>query len=231
MKLDLEELKLLQEDFNDLTDAEIGIFEIYGNANLEKEKELQKKTKIKNRNLEKQKQKEMELEKKNLSESKKDKNQEQKNEFKIRRSQKLTKKDWSEINKLIIKESEKKDPNQFDISTEYIININQDFECENENPNINLIQNIATELTNLISNIKDIKTKSDQNIIEEMNKNILENKTIFKLIGQLKYVNIKTMNLFKPRMCFWLNCFNYLILFTIFYKKWDLKSERTLNLI
>ena len=226
MKLDLEELKLLQEDFNDLTDAEIGIFEIYGNANLEKEKELQKKTKIKNRNLEKQKQKEMELEKKNLSESKKDKNQEQKNEFKIRRSQKLTKKDWSEIDKLIIKESEKKDPNQFDISTEYIININQDFECENENPNINLIQNIATELTNLISNIKDIKTKSDQNIIEEMNKNILENKTIFKLIGQLKYVNIKTMNLFKPRMCFWLNCFDYLILFTIFYKKWDLKSEK-----
>ena len=63
MKLDLEELKLLQEDFNDLTDAEIGIFEIYGNANLEKEKELQKKTKIKNRNLEKQKQKEIELEK------------------------------------------------------------------------------------------------------------------------------------------------------------------------
>ena len=36
--------------------------------------------------------KQMELEKKNLSESKKDKNQEQKNEFKIRRSQKLTKK-------------------------------------------------------------------------------------------------------------------------------------------
>ena len=33
----------------------------------------------------------MELEKKNLSESKKDKNQEQKNEFKIRRSQKLIK--------------------------------------------------------------------------------------------------------------------------------------------
>ena len=46
-KLNFNQFKLLKEDFDDLTQSEVDIFEIYGNVNLEKEKEFQRKEKKK----------------------------------------------------------------------------------------------------------------------------------------------------------------------------------------
>ena len=216
-KLNLEQLKLLQEEFNDLTKTEIELFEIYGNVNLEKEKELQKKQKREQKKLKKLKS-EPNKEKKNLKETNH-----------IRKSQKI---DENELNKIkisdfIIYEKNIINSNEFDKSNIYIINTEKEFNTvEMENININIIQMIAEELNNEIIKLKDIKIKSNQNVIEEMNKNIINNKNIIQLIGQLKYVNIKTNTIsFKTMICFWLNCFNYLILFTLFYKKWIINTE------
>ena len=63
-----------------------------------------------------------------------------------------------------------------------------------------------------------------QNILDEMNKNIIENKNIINLVSQLKYLELKEFISLKQRMSFWLNCFNYLVLFTIFYKKWNINT-------
>ena len=202
-KLDLEELKKLNEDFNNLTNTEIELFEIFGKVNLEKEKELKRK-------------------------EKKLKNKSERNKNIDIKSQKINEEEFKKImgSDLINIDNSK----EFNKSNIYIINIEKEFEInKNENVDLNLINIIAKELDNLILKIKDIKTKSVQDIIEEMNKNIVENKNnnsnIIDLIGQLKYVNTKKINLLKPRMCFWLNCFNYLIIFTLFYKKWNINTE------
>ena len=210
-KLDLVELKKLNEDFNNLSNSEIELFEIFGKVNLEKEKELkrkERKLKIKN-------------ERNKNTDNKKESNH-------LRKSQNINEEELKKImgGDYLLIEKNIEDSKEFNKSNIYIINTENEFEInKNANVDLNLINNIAEELNNLILKIKDIKAKSIQNIIEEMNKNINENNNIIKLVGQLKYVNIKNINLLKPRMCFWLNCFNYLIIFTLFYKNWKINTE------
>ena len=91
-----------------------------------------------------------------------------------------------------------------------IINTEKEFETDKkEKVNLNLIQNIAEEINNLIPKLKDININSMQNILDEMNKNIIENKNIINLVSQLKYLDLKEFVSLKQRMAFWLNCFNY----------------------
>ena len=212
LKLNLEQLKMLNKDFKDFTKSEIDIFEIYGNVNLEKEKELQKKQKkLKEKN-------DRINENKNLNVKKH-----------YRRADKIDEKEFNKIMSMDSKNAEI-DSNDF-IKTEiYIINSQKEFEIDKneeqgEELGINLVYNLAKELSELTLIIKDIKVKSSETILEEMNKHIKDNKIIIKLVGKLKYINIKNINSVKQRMCFWINCFNFLILFTIFYKKWNINSE------
>ena len=212
-KLNLEQLKSLNEDFKDLTKSEIEMFEIYGNVNLEKEKELHKTQKKLKEKLNKAIQKE------------KNNNINLKEKKHYRKSKRL---DENDINiKNITDTKNQKDNNSIENITSDIINSQKEFEVEKneEELNSNLVLTFAKELNAQILKIKDIKIKSSQIIIEEMNKCLMENKIIIKLIGQLKYINIKNMNLFKSKICFWLNCFNFLLLFTIIYKKMILNSE------
>ena len=212
LKLNLEQLKMLNKDFKDFTKSEIDIFEIYGNVNLEKEKELQKKQKkLKEKNDRINENKKLNIKKH------------------YRRADKIDEKEFNKIMSMDSKNSEIYS-NDF-IKTEiYIINSQKEFEIDKneeqgEELGINLVYNLAKELSELTLIIKDIKVKSSETILEEMNKHIKDNKIIIKLVGKLKYINIKNINSLKQRMCFWINCFNFLILFTIFYKKWNINSE------
>ena len=217
-RLNLEQLKMLNKDFNDFEKSEIEIFEIYGKVNLEKEKEFQKKQKkSKEKNERINRNKDMNIKKH------------------YRYSQKI---DEKEFNKLIsinsnnseYIENNKNESSDF-IKTEiYIINSQKEFEINineelEKDLGINLVYNLSKELSELTLIIKDIKVKSSEIILEEMNKYIKNNKIIIKLVGKLKYINIKNINSLKQRMCFWINCFNFLILFTIFYKKWNINSD------
>ena len=101
-----------------------------------------------------------------------------------------------------------------------------EFECKDKNVGINLVKNIAQEILEIISIKKNINNKNIPNALEEVNKHLNENKKIFSLIGQLKYINVGKIELFKERMSFWLNCFNFLMIFTFFYKKWIIHNEK-----
>ena len=197
-KLNLEQLKLLKEDFSNLTKSELEMFEIYGNVNLEKEKELLKYEKFKRRFNQNQSELKKEIKRDKITNH-------------IRNSERINE---EEINKIkisdfIIYEKEKNDNKKFYVSNIYIINNEKEFESiQEENINLNIIQTIGEEIDGLILKVKDIKTKSIIFILEEMNRKIMENKKIIKLVSQLKYVKLKNINSLKQRMSFWLNCFH-----------------------
>ena len=214
-KLNLEQLKILKEDFSDLTNSEIEIFEIYGFVNLEKEKELQKIEKPKKKLNQNQN-----VPKKEIKRNKETNH--------IRRAERINEKELNKIkiSDFISYKGEKKYDKKFDISNIYIINDEKEFEInQKENISLNIIQTIGEELNGLINKAKDIKIKTIINLLEEINKCIIENKNIIKLVSQLKYVKLKNINSLKQGMSFWLNCFNYLILFTLFYKKWNINTQ------
>ena len=53
----------------------------------------------------------------------------------------------------------------------------------------------------------------------------MANKKILELICQLKYIYPEKLVRCKERVCFWVNCFNFLIIFTIIYKKWNINDK------
>ena len=236
LSLGLDELKLLQEDFNDLdSSTELELFEIYGNVIIEHEKKRQRKDKDKHKKD------------KNLNEAKEEKKEEKKEENKKKsKLQDLFNKLEDKIlfDKTKDKDSQESKPqdnnsttnthkrksvsdiNEFNIFITYIINMTPEFECKDKNVGINLVKNIAQEILEIISIKKNINNKNIPNALEEVNKHLNENKKIFSLIGQLKYINVGKIELFKERMSFWLNCFNFLMIFTFFYKKWIIHNEK-----
>ena len=108
----------------------------------------------------------------------------------------------------------------------YTINSSPEFECKNENLGWTLIKMLAQEIYALFPKKKDNNKNPIQNILDEANKLLIGNKTIFNLIGQLKYIDPEKIQSIKERMCFWLNCFNCLIIFTFIYKKWNIIDEK-----
>ena len=116
----------------------------------------------------------------------------------------------------------------FNTNIQYLINKKPEFESENNNDNISLT--IINEIGELLT--KDFPTESDLNkknildILEETHNKVIENKSLIKLVGQLKYLKLDLINTKEKCLAFWLNCFNYLILFTIFYRKWYIDGEK-----
>ena len=235
INIDLDELKSLSEEFTQISNTEQELYEIYGQIIHEKEmiisKKLQKRLKKEKMEQEK-KLKEMEKEK----EKEKDKEFEDKNGNKNKiRSSKIQDLYKFFENKLFDKKQVKLDeqkPNfitsnsEFNVFVSYPINTGVEFECENKNYGFNyVIENFAEQILNILPKKQDILTKSNQDIILETNKKILENKKIFEFLGQMKYIYPEKLVSCKERICFWANCFNFLIIFTIFYKKWNINSK------
>ena len=128
----------------------------------------------------------------------------------------------------IIYNNKKDDSNiiEFNQLFSYAINSTPDFNCSNKNENYLIINSIANEILNLFPEKNEVCQKSPQKIIEDMFKKIEKKKNLFNMIGQLKYLDISKLTSVKERLCFWLNCFNFLLLFTIFYKKWNINTEK-----
>ena len=114
---------------------------------------------------------------------------------------------------------------EFNSLTSYVINSTSEFECKDENLGWQLIKTLAQEISSLLPKRRELY-KNNQNILEEVNHHLMGNKKIFNLVGQLKFIDLGKIKLLKERMCFWLNCFNYLMLFTFFYKKWNISEEK-----
>ena len=244
--IELENLKLLSDEFTNISNDEQDLYKIYAKIIHDQEvinsKKLQKQLRKEKLQQDKLKQKKESKEPEEIKQSKeptltKDnqpENNDKKNGYKnIIRNSKIQ--DLFKIfeNKLVNerKPSDYK-PNfinsnsEFNLFISYPINTGAEFETENLNLDINLvIKNIGKELLNILPKKEEIINKNNQDIIMETNKKLLDNKQIFKLIGQLKYICPDKLVYCRERICFWVNSFNFLIIFTIFYKKWNINSQ------
>ena len=227
LKINLEELKALKNVFENMSNKEQELYEIYSEVVFDLESILAKE-------IERKKKKEMrEREREKRLKEKED----EENEIKIKKKGSVKmidffnyfesnifekKKDKNKVKKISLGKSQL----EFNYFISYIINIEPEFECEYKYKGFNyIIIDLAEEILSLLPKKKVCYNKSSQDIIDEVNKKLIENNKIFELVGQLKYIYPENLPYFKSRICFWLNCFNFLILFTIFYKKWNLSGQ------
>ena len=220
--IDLEDLKSLKDEFQDIENKEQELFEIY-------EKVINDYKEIMKKKLEKKVKKELREKEKKLKALNENKN---KNKIKIKTSMKIQEIFSFFENKLFEKKEKDYIPNfisssEFNLFKSYTINTHLEFNFDkiNMSPNEVMI-NFARELLSIIPNKKEINNNQKvQDIIIESNKRLMANKKIFELICQLKYINLESLVRFKERVCFWVNCFNFLIIFTIIYKKWNINDK------
>ena len=227
LNIDLDELITLKGNFI----KEIDLSEIFENIINEKEifknKQLQKT--IRKEKLEEEKklkeirEKELEYEERIRKNSQKIKNRTSKIQdlFKIFENKLFDKK----TDKIEHRPSFISSNSEFNLFLSYPINRGSKFESENKYLGFNyLIKNFAEEILGILPKNKDYYI-DNQNIILEVNKKLSENTKIFETISQLKYIYPDKLVHCKERICFWANCFNFLLLFTIFYKKWNINGQ------
>ena len=105
-------------------------------------------------------------------------------------------------------------------------NINQ--LIQNEEISLLLINDIGEIINNELNNFKEILAgKNTNEILEEMHSRFKVNEKLKDLINNLKNVNINNISTKKKGFTFWLNCFNYLIIYTIFIEKLNLNEEKS----
>ena len=89
-------------------------------------------------------------------------------------------------------------------------------------------KNILAEFCSLFMNCfpskDDIKTKNIHQILNEVNSRI-NNQSLRELLGELCNLRLSLLTQEKEKLCFWLNCFNFLSLFAIFYLKLNLTQK------
>ena len=118
------------------------------------------------------------------------------------------------------------DPNMFQISKEYIINEESEFDPFCEPRSTHILHELCALISTCFPNSDDIIDKTINEILEETNIK-LNTQTFRELVGELRIINLAQLTNHKNKICFWLNCFNFLLLYTIFYKKWNISDEKT----
>ena len=102
----------------------------------------------------------------------------------------------------------------------------QDFIKENE-ISISIINDIGEIINKELSIFKsDFSGKNINDILEEMNSRFKANENLKNLIDNLKYIDLKKIDTKKKCFSFWINCFNYLIIYRIFTEKLNLVDEK-----
>ena len=234
--IELNELKLLNDEYTYIESDEAELYEIYENVIKEKELVIAK--------LEEKKRKRNEKEKMKEEAKTKKENGKNKNEIKIEKDSNKTSRLQDLFNffenKLFEKKNVKNNDNlrrlksinqnkDFNYFISYYINNEPNFTIKNIQGQIyteeNLIQNISKEILSILPNKKEVNIKINDDIILLANKRLIQNKKLFELIGLLKIYSPEKLQTCKQRICFWVNCFNFLIIFTIFYKKWIINSK------
>ena len=235
---DLNELKLLNDEFTYIESDEAELYEIYENVIKEKELALVKLEEKRKKKLEKEKMKEEGKLKKE--------NGKNKNEIRIEKDNNNNKSSRLQDlfnffeNKLFEKKIVKNNGTSNKIKTinqnkdfnyfiSYYINNEPDFNIKNVQNHVfieeNIIQNISKEILSILPYKKEVNIKINEEIIISGNKRLIQNKKLFELIGLLKIYSPEKLQTCKQRVCFWVNCFNFLIIFTIFYKKWIINTK------
>ena len=235
---DLNELKLLNDEFTYIESDEAELYEIYENVIKEKELALVKLEEKRKKKLEKEKMKEEGKLKKE--------NGKNKNEIKIEKDNNNNKSSRLQDlfnffeNKLFEKKIVKNNGTSNKIKTinqnkdfnyfiSYYINNEPDFNIKNVQNHVfieeNIIQNISKEILSILPYKKEVNIKINEEIIISGNKRLIQNKKLFELIGLLKIYSPEKLQTCKQRICFWVNCFNFLVIFTIFYKKWIINTK------
>ena len=97
--------------------------------------------------------------------------------------------------------------------------INKDFHSsvKPDNP-LNMLYLFCISMRSVFPSQKDIQSKSVQQIIDEVNINI-DSSGLIEFLAELKNIDLKQIKTEMDKYCFWLNCFNFLLLFAIFYLK------------
>ncbi len=92
-------------------------------------------------------------------------------------------------------------------------------------PNLDFyFSTLPTLIIKSMPSTKEINLKSKEEIINETNLK-MQNSGIIEIISELRLVNPIKLKTIKERIVFWVNIFNSLLLFTIFYQKIDLNNE------
>ena len=119
-------------------------------------------------------------------------------------------------------EIEKKE-RQDNILTEIVV-INKDFIPLSEPSSLHIINEFCAFMSSCFPSEEDIKTKSPQQILDQVNI-LINSGTLKEFLGELKKVDLKQLKGPLDKLCFWLNCFNFLLLFYIFYTKPDIFNK------
>ena len=130
----------------------------------------------------------------------------------------------SKVNIDLNKENNSED---FNIASIEVNKSNPDFNYFDKGDiSINIINEIGELLNQEIIEFGNFLNKNINEILEEMNSRIKQNKKLYDLISLLKFLKLEKLNTKKKFFAFWLNCFNYLILFSIFHQKLNLNEEK-----
>jgi hypothetical protein len=109
-------------------------------------------------------------------------------------------------------------------SKEYIINDSPLFEPKCKPGSTHVINEFCILLSKCFPTEIDIKTKNIQQIFDQLYVKI-NIQPIRELVGELKKIKLNTLNNKKEKICFWLNCFNFLLIYSIFYLKINLSKK------
>ena len=131
---------------------------------------------------------------------------------------KLDKKEEKKINK-------KEDSSKPNFAKKCVINEEKEFEPFCEPGSTHILHELCVLILSCLPNKDDIKNKTINEILEETNVK-LKSQTFKELVGELRILDLKQLTSQKAKICFWLNCFNFLLLYTIFYKKWNISGEK-----
>jgi hypothetical protein len=91
---------------------------------------------------------------------------------------------------------------------------------------INDIGEIINKELNIFNKGGNLLAKNTNEILEEMNKRFKANENLDNYIDKLKYINLKKIDSKKKCFSFWINCFNYLLIYKIFKNKLNLSDEK-----
>ena len=166
----------------------------------------------------------------NKSKIKLNKEEEKYSEDYTRRSESNIIKNKIKIN--FIDENYKRQTIQNNIKKDFIEDKNKNNKIIKEEKDPLLIINeigelINQEIINEEINNFNIIGKNSNEILEEMHLIFIKHEKLKELISDLKYINLNSINTKKRCFIFWLNCFNFLIIYIIFIEKLNLNEEKS----
>ena len=99
-----------------------------------------------------------------------------------------------------------------------VINSTPIFKPKANPKTLHILDEFCSLLINCFPSKEDIKTKNIKQMLNEIYIKI-NNQAIRELLGELNLIRLSILTGQKQKLCFWLNCFNFLSLFAIFYLK------------